>query len=142
MRYNLKDYNSKCDVCLSPCTDKHSEFFFPVCYSDERCDLTPFVTYIANHEIYSTNLDKPLIPIDDQFIIIKALLNKSNSSFDNGISFLFDNFSKDYSNSNNGKEFLIKNSYLNPLYHRDIQTRLVQAQNPPPKVHLYPLGKY
>lgn len=78
LEYNLKDYNSKCDVCLSPCTDKHSEFFFPVCYSDERFDLTPFVTYIANHEIYSTNLDKPLIPIDDQFIIIKALLNKSN----------------------------------------------------------------
>ena len=75
--YNLKDYIGECDICGKNCDKSHYEMFYPVRYSNERFDVTPLLTYIANYEIFPSQTNKPIIPIDDQFVVQKALLNKS-----------------------------------------------------------------
>lgn len=77
LEYNLKNYVGKCDICGKNCDKSHYEMFYPVRYANERFDVTPLLTYIANYEIFSYQFDRPIIPIDDQFIVQKALLNKS-----------------------------------------------------------------
>ncbi len=77
LEYNLKNYVGKCDICGKNCDKSHYEMFYPVRYINERFDVTPLLTYIANYEIFSYQFDRPIIPIDDQFIVQKALLNKS-----------------------------------------------------------------
>lgn len=77
LEYNLKNYIGECDICGKNCDKSHYEMFYPVRYSNERFDVTQLLTYIANYEIFHSQTNKPIIPIDDQFIVQKALLNKS-----------------------------------------------------------------
>ena len=79
LEYNLKEYAGECDKCTKTCDKRHREVLFPVYYSDTRFDVTPFLIYIANSEIFSSKYNTPIIPIDDQLVVQKALLNKSMS---------------------------------------------------------------
>lgn len=79
IEYDFNTYINTCLNCNKACPNRHSEALYPVRYSYERFDATALLIYSANLFLMKQFVQDGTPVLDDQFVVHKALLNKSTN---------------------------------------------------------------
>ena len=79
IEYDFNTYINTCLNCNKACPNRHSEALYPVRYSNERFDATSLLIYSANLFLMKQFVQDGTPVLDDQFVVHKALLNKSTN---------------------------------------------------------------